>query len=318
MCIIGSHLFPSIEEETVRSLIKFIATVQQQVNSNSAFASLGRPWEFNLRDVLRWLDLVQDEDGLRKGRSAADYLHLVISQRLRSVNDRKHLANLFKCQVGPLGDLPSTYSLGLDTLQIGLALIPRNNTTVFKGLAPKITTEQLQAMEILALCVEKGWPCLVVGSIWLWENVDDQVIGINSWGILSEFSMNSDTDATDIIGGYEQRDLNRQISQLVNYIRDLVVGLLASTDGPQDLSIYTHLLSILSTFSLANYDAAVLVSQLRDFTEGLNLPPNLDVMIHQLNDMLIEACRGQRHGEVSVVRWNTRRCFDTGRLDHIR
>ena len=50
MCIIGSHLFPSVEKETVRSLMKFIATVQEEANSNSAFASLGRPWEFNLRD----------------------------------------------------------------------------------------------------------------------------------------------------------------------------------------------------------------------------------------------------------------------------
>ena len=80
--------------------------------------------------------------------------------------------------------------------------------------------------------------------------------------------MNSDTDATDIIGGYEQRDLNRQISELVNCIRDLVVGLLASTDRPQDLSIYTRLMSILSSLSLANYNALALVSQFREFTEG--------------------------------------------------
>ena len=288
MCIIGIHLFPSIEEETVRKLITFIMTVQRETNSNSAFAALGRPWEFNLRDVLRWLELIQGQDGLGKGRSAADYLHLVISQRLRSFNDRNHLANLFEREVGPLGNLPSTYSLGLDTVQIGLALIPRNNTTAFKGLGPRVTTEQLQVMETLALCVEKGWPCLVVGPSGSGKTSMIRSLASKVGASCREFSMNSDTDATDIIGGYEQRDLNRQIIQLVNCIQYLVVGLLASTDRPQDLSIYTHLLSILSTFSLGNYDAPVLVSQLRDFHEGINLPLNLDVMIHQLDDMLIE------------------------------
>jgi midasin len=288
MCVIGSHLFPSIEKETVRSLIKFIASVQKEANSNSAFASLGRPWEFNLRDSLRWLELVQDQEGLRNRRSAADYLHLVISQRLRSVNDKKHLASLFEYQVGPLGDLPSTYSLGIDTVQIGLALIRRNNTTVFKGIAPRVTTEQLQTMEILALCVEKGWPCLVVGSSGSGKTSMIRSLASMVGASCKEFSMNSDTDATDIIGGYEQRDLNRQICELINCLRDLLVGLLASTDRPHELSIYTRLLSILSTHSLANYDASALVSQFREFMEGLNLPMNLDVIIHRLHDMLIE------------------------------
>ena len=40
-------------------MVTFLAALHQAANLQRTFASAGGPWEFNLRDLLRWCDLAQ-------------------------------------------------------------------------------------------------------------------------------------------------------------------------------------------------------------------------------------------------------------------
>ena len=53
------------------------------------WAHRGAPWEFNLRDLTRWCDLVVSDRRLDKLKAACDYSYLIYSERMRTAVDRK-------------------------------------------------------------------------------------------------------------------------------------------------------------------------------------------------------------------------------------
>ena len=40
-------------------MVTFVTALHNRINVQHAFGALGGPWEFNLRDLLRWCELVQ-------------------------------------------------------------------------------------------------------------------------------------------------------------------------------------------------------------------------------------------------------------------
>ena len=299
MVIIASKVFAAVDKELIRKLITFIVSIQNDANSHAPFASLGRPWEFNLRDALRWLELVQYRgldhgklpESYEEGRALADYLPLVISQRLRSITDKKHLDETFERQIGPLGNLPSTYALGKDTIQVGSAVVNRRISTAAVAPFPTTAIKRSKAMESLTTCVERGWPCLLVGPSGTGKTSMIRALASVVGAPCQEFSMNSDTDATDIIGGYEQRDVNRQVRQLADRLRTLLVDSLITVSEPSQYDTYGRALTCLSSESYTNES----ISELRSLVEGQIGP--IAEMISQLIDLVGELAHDDGSGK---------------------
>jgi midasin len=270
MCIIGHHLFPAIDNEIIAKLIHYVAQLQEDANSNTPFGSLGRPWEFNLRDVLRWLELVGDQLGIRKGRSPGDYLHVLISQRLRSQKDREHAESLFEKSVSGLNTLDPTYSLAPDSIQFGLSLCPRASTTPFDRLLPKIPVELHRPMEALGIGIEKSWPVILVGSSGSGKTAMIRTFAALHGASLREISMNSDTDATDLVGGYEQYDMVRQIREISGRIKEGIRRLIQSA-GPGQItrSECTKLFAVFSDLSSSRFIGQSIRSTLKAIVTGI-------------------------------------------------
>jgi midasin len=302
MCTIGAHLYPAIDAEVVKSLISYIMTIQDEVNAGGAFGILGRPWEFNLRDAMRWLELVEDQHGLFKGRSAADYLRLVISQRLRSPVDREHLDQIFEREIGNLPQNPPVYSFGLEIFEAGLAVAPRKTSIV--SLQQSWNPPYLQqsaTMELLTMCVQKAWPCLLVGPSGSSKTSMIRSIASSVGVSLKEFSMSSDTDATDIIGGYEQQDFNRQISQMAENVRVEISLLLAQSRESPEQCFYSDLISLLSSLQTLSYKASSVQIQIKEILGMKVQCPQYPVqMLEQLNRLLSESVSGTATGK---FRW---------------
>lgn len=266
MYAICSRLYPSMDDGMLKKFIDFVARLQAEVEANHVFGSVGKPWEFNLRDLQRWLQLAGAQSKQERGLTPADYMHLVIGQRLRTPNDRKHVEDLYTRQVGPLRKLPSTYSFGLYSLHLGITEISRREAhTRFKGTAPKVTNDGLQVLENIALCIDERWPCLLVGPSGSGKTALIRSMAAVVGAPLEEISMNNDTDATDIIGGYEQRDLTRRISCLCEEIRCRGVELLASTYQPNRQALLGEILFYVSNSIRLNYNILSLRSRLHEF-----------------------------------------------------
>ncbi len=56
------------------------------------YAKKGSPWEFNLRDVFRWCDLLKNH----AGSLPKDWIDTLYLQRMRTKLDRDHICELYR------------------------------------------------------------------------------------------------------------------------------------------------------------------------------------------------------------------------------
>lgn len=113
------------------------------------FGMSGSPWEFNLRDVLRWCELIThyhtDHNICPKPHGFVDLLYL---QRFRNLEDRIQVINLFERIFGCTLEIPYLsasdqtkykhyYNISPMQVQIGSAVLPRkvdNSSTTHQDL----------------------------------------------------------------------------------------------------------------------------------------------------------------------------------------
>jgi midasin len=228
LALICAKVFPNIERSEIEKLISFVATLDDQVVHQRTFGALGHPWEFNLRDTLRWLQLI----GCRG--SARDFLDAVFLQRFRTVADRDHLLKLFDDMYGQCDKRVTLFhNLGPKAVQVGLGVLTRNMTTTQPNHTKRLLHSQLAPMEALMISVERSWPVILVGSSGSGKtsmvNQLASFVGAN----LVTFAMNADIDAMDLVGGYEQadpsRELNRVMASLNEYVRISIASCAASS-----------------------------------------------------------------------------------------
>ncbi|KAH8163567.1 hypothetical protein CIB48_g4679 [Xylaria polymorpha] len=231
LLLIASHNFPSVSSETVGRMIKFISDLETRILVDRAFGSQGSPWEFNLRDTLRWLHLLNSQDPLLSTGTVDDFLNVAIRQRFRSERDRSEVDQLF---AEAFGSPPRTHQLYHDisasAFQVGLAHMLRNNLS--KPLRPLgiDPVTRLQEFESLLVCVKHNLPCILVGPSGCGKSALLQQIAAQAGKSLVTFPMNADIDIMDLIGGFEQfdplREVNVALKQLKSTLELLTLGTL--------------------------------------------------------------------------------------------
>lgn len=57
-CFLAGALHPTMQPGLLQRMVAFVQALHQAVNVKRIFGSSGAPWEFNLRDLLRWCQLI--------------------------------------------------------------------------------------------------------------------------------------------------------------------------------------------------------------------------------------------------------------------
>ena len=240
LTLICRKVFPTIDETEVTKLIRFVAELDNQVAARRVFGNLGAPWEFNLRDTLRWLQLLaRDFSG-----SARDFLDTIFLQRFRTEGDRARLRDLFETQYGTHeARINRFHNLSVEALQVGLGLLLRNPMTTRPEAISTIRVHQLGPMEALLISVTQNWPVILVGQPGSGKTSMINQLASFVGARLITFSMNADVDAMDLVGGYEQVDPAREMHRCMEKLEELVRQKLASSD--KQLQVYIELLELL-------------------------------------------------------------------------
>lgn len=215
--IICAKLFTKAPRQQVEQLVKFISTLNQTILKDRRLGALGGPWEINLRDISRWLKLM---DRGPTQLSASNFLDVVISQRFRTEEDRKMVLKIYHQIFGETPNHKSFFhNLTTTSFQAGLGVVPRDPVAQpFSDSSLKVFPEDLSIIESLLLCVDQAWPSILVGPSGSGKTSILRKVAMFSGAQIVELSLNADTDTMDLIGGFEQINHQRHASTFVEDI----------------------------------------------------------------------------------------------------
>jgi len=267
--MICGQLFPDADANLVTGLVSFISKLDTAVTIEQRFGARGSPWEFNLRDTLRWLQLCTSKGSLLPAGNAQDYLDTLFTQRFRSHADKQAVRQLFEEYFGNnLERRDCHVNLSKSSLQIGVGLVSREAYLQSMEALPQVNTKaRLDLLETLLICVQQQWPVMLVGAsnsgkTYLLKSLSS-LLGKD----LEVFPMNADVDAMDLVGGFEQVDVTRRVQafvqNLLRYVRSALARDLTALHSPAGaVPSLVELLSYVSQGSVQNLDLSAVKMRL--------------------------------------------------------
>ncbi|KAI0357543.1 midasin [Trametes cingulata] len=230
LLLICRNLFPGYPSELLEKMIAYMGVLNEETMVKRSFAREGAPWEFNLRDVIRWATLLCSSD---PPAHPSQYLSSVILQRFRTSEDRSRARRLFLdifSGTQPL-DHPE-FTITPLHLQIGNHLSQRRGRrSAVRG--GRFLQESLPALESLGTCMAHGWLAILTGPKNSGKTTLVRTMASVLGKTLYEVQVNNATDATDILGSFEETDLGYRVAGVVRRVLDLLDDLSCSDSGPR-------------------------------------------------------------------------------------
>ncbi|KAF2763346.1 midasin [Pseudovirgaria hyperparasitica] len=247
--LISKQTFPHANEEKMSLLITFVSELEKEVAVYRSFGTQGSPWEFNIRDTLRWMHLITTKIGLLGTGSVRDYLDTVFTLRFRSSTDRESLLALYKkTGLGRVSPRSFYHNLSCMTYQVGLGTTTRKkidipHSTCFQMA---VDVDKLPVLESLMISVQQRWPVILVGQTGSGKSFLLNHLASTAGARLITFPMTPDIDAMDLVGGYEQVDRSRTVNRLRDQVSRVVRGLLIEVlvSSPVKSELLPHFLRL--------------------------------------------------------------------------
>ncbi|RKF71778.1 Huge dynein-related AAA-type ATPase [Golovinomyces cichoracearum] len=229
--VICKKSFPDISEETISCMISFVSKLEKEIIEKRSFGAQGGPWELNLRDILRWLQILTSRISFLQATHPSDLIQNIFRQRFRTAKDCLEIDKIH-VEIFPSTDTSRHlfHNITPNGYQIGLAYLPRN-PLIQKATFPTVDlTRRLSELESIMICVQQNIPCLLVGASGSGKTTLLQYLSAITGNKLVTFSLNSDTDTMDLIGGFEQADPQRTanifLEDLTEYISQKILSYL--------------------------------------------------------------------------------------------
>ncbi|OQR87196.1 midasin-like protein, partial [Achlya hypogyna] len=220
--VIATALYPSIPAEAVHKMIAFNNDVHHATMVACSFGRHGAPWEFNLRDVFRWCTLIETFQAAPY--DVAAFIPMLYALRFRTAADRATIATKRIEAFGAHGPAPPVFQLTPAYLQVGSAILPRVGAVAANLSAlPPLLNQWLPPMEALMHCLHLQWPALLVGPSGSGKTSIVRLLAAMTGRKLHELGLSTGTDATELLGCFEQVDVQRRVQEAQHQLDDVVL-----------------------------------------------------------------------------------------------
>ena len=207
-------VYPGADETLVQRSVDYITNLDSATTEQHVLGFEGQPWEFNLRDVLRWVQLSTRSRILQQS-GHSDHLNLIARGRFRNPTDRQKATDIYNTVCRNQAHSHQLYCrMSPGSFQVGHSLLKR---PLSSGRTPPSFSphkSHLAVLETLLENLNNRWPCLLVGSSAAGKTNLIRYLAFTMGARLRQLNMNPDFEASDIIGGFEQADVSRRLSEL--------------------------------------------------------------------------------------------------------
>nr|XP_048276589.1 midasin isoform X1 [Myodes glareolus] len=212
MEFIASTLFPAIDKNIVKKMVAFNNQIDHEVTVEKKWGQKGGPWEFNLRDLFRWcqLMLVDQSPGCY---DPSQHVFLVYGERMRTREDKEKVITVFK-DVFASDSKPymgtRLFHITPYDVQIGYSVLSRSSYVPHPSHRPlSLLHQSFQSLEPIMKCVQMSWMVILVGPASVGKTSLVQLLAHLTGHTLKIMAMNSAMDTTELLGGFEQVDIIR-------------------------------------------------------------------------------------------------------------
>jgi midasin len=229
-----SALYPQSDQDTLAKMIKFNGQLQRLLQDTSLFSKAGQPWEFNLRDLLRWQSMMNSALGLNiKQADPLEYFASLYLLRFRNRQDRVKVARLYQSifDVEPKVDYQPWTFVSPRYAQLGHVILQRGDQRpVHQHIVNvDVPKNHLAALQALGECVRLGWPSIVVGESQSGKTSLIRHLASIANRELEEVKLNSGTDAVDVLGGFQQVNVRGDAVDVLATLQITAKSILSST-----------------------------------------------------------------------------------------
>lgn len=207
MLILARQIAPEVPEEATSRIVDAVERLRRASDVHPSFGALGAPWELNLRDILRWLQLMTRPSGLEIRGDALEYADLLFLQRFRTSQDRdvvrRILSDVFS-DAQYASAAPASTSVTPHAFRVGRSAWLRGEATD-EGVGARIAlASRGAALESLATTLEHGWLAILVGGARTGKSTFVRGLAQAAGRPLRAIALSPQSDALDLLGGFEQ------------------------------------------------------------------------------------------------------------------
>ncbi|XP_022815663.1 midasin isoform X2 [Spodoptera litura] len=223
--------YSSIPKDILHKIVEFNCKVAHEVTEIQSWGHRGAPWEMNLRDIQRWCEAIILDEKERDILSPGKFVDMLYVNRMRTQEDKEKMIEAYDkifLPDYPRSDPTPQFYVSLPSVVFGDVVLNRKDQKEFKNRRSFDTNllvlrSQLPTLKAVAQSIKMNWLTILVGPTATGKSSIVQVLADLTGNELQVIPVTSAMDVSDLLGGFEQVDFNRNLENLFEKIETLTL-----------------------------------------------------------------------------------------------